>query len=71
MAKMKKKQVKPDASAVSLNRSKYMAPTPWLEDVYFTHRLNIEAAEFGVTQSRLARYIGSKDKGSFGSKAME
>ena len=68
---MKKKRVKPDAAAVSSTRSEYTASTPGLEDLYFTHGLNTMAAEFGVTRSRLAIYIGSKEKGSLGSKAME
>ena len=68
---MKNKWVKPDAATVSLNKSDYTAPTPGLEYVYFTHGPNTTVPEFGVTQSRLARKIGSKDKGSLGSKAME
>ena len=34
---MKNKRVKPDAATVSLTRSEYTAPTPGLEDIYFTH----------------------------------
>ena len=68
---MKKKRVKPDAAVVILTRSDYTAPKPGLEDVYFTHGLNTAASEFGMTRSRLAIYIGSKDKGSLGLKAME
>ena len=71
MAKMKMKQVKPAAAAVSSARSKYTAPTTGLEDVYFTHGSNTAVAEFGVTRSRIIRYIGIKDKGSLVSKAME
>ena len=44
MAKMKKNRVKPDAAAVSLTRSEYTAPTPDLEDVYFTHGSKTAAA---------------------------
>ena len=58
-------------AAASSTRGEYKALTPGLEDVYFTHGSNTTAAEFGVTQSRLSRYIGSKYKGSLGSKAME
>ena len=70
MAKIKMKRVKPDAAAVSLTRSKYTAPTPGLEYVYFIYGLNNAAGGFGVTRIRLARYIGRKDKGSLGSKLM-
>ena len=65
------KGFKPDAAAVILTRSEYMAPTTGLEDVYFTRGSNTAAEEFGATQSRLARYIGSEDRGSLVSKAME
>ena len=71
MDKMKKKQVKQDAAAVSLTRSEYTEPTLGLEDFYFTHGLNTAAAGFGVTQISITKYIGSKDKGSLGSKSME
>ena len=56
---------------MSSTRSKYTAPTPGLEDMYFTHGSNTVAAEFVVTRSRIARYIVSKDKGYLGSKAMD
>ena len=69
MAKTKKKQVKPDSAVASLTRSDYIVPTPGLEYVYFTHGSNTVAAEFGLTRSRLARYIGRKYKGSLGLKA--
>ena len=68
---MKMNWFKQEAAAMSSTRSDYMAPTPGLEDVYFTHGYNAAAEEFGVTQSRLVRYIGSKEKGSLGSKEME
>ena len=68
---MKNSQVKPDAAAVSMTRSDYRAPMPAIEYVYFTHGSNTAAAYFGVTHSRLARYIGSEDRGSLVSKAME
>ena len=71
MAKIKMKWVKPDAAAVSSTRREYTAPTPGLEDLYFTHGSNTVAAEFGVTRRMLTRYIGSKDKGSLSLKAME
>ena len=71
MAKTKKKRVTPDAAAVSSTRSECTAPTPGLEDVYFTHGSNTASEGFGMIRSRLARYIGSKDKGSMGLKAME
>ena len=68
---MKMKQVKPDAAAVSSTRSEYTAPAPGLEDVYVNHGSSTLEEEFWVTRSRLARYIGSKDKGYLGSKTME
>ena len=66
IAKIKKKRVKSDAATASLTRRKYTAPTPGLQDVHFTHGSNTAAAEFWVTQSRLARYIVRKDKGYLG-----
>ena len=37
----------------------------------FTHGNSKAAAEFGITKSKFARPIGSKDKGDMGSKAIE
>ena len=71
MAKMKMKCVKPYVASVSSTRSEYTSPTPGLKDLYFTHGSNTAVAKFGMTRRSIARYIGSKDEGSLGSKVME
>ena len=52
-------------------KSIFMASTPGLEDVHFTHGNSKAAAEFRIVRSKLSRHIGSKDKGDMVSKAME
>ena len=60
-----------NTAAAATPKSKFTAPTPGFEDVHFTHRNSIAAAEFGIVRRKLARHIGSKVKGAMGSKAME
>ena len=51
---------------------KFTAPTPGLEDVYFTWGTAKDAAKFEDTVSALARYVGTKGwtRSSEASKAM-
>ena len=60
-----------NTAAAATPKSKSMETTPELEFVHFTHRNSKAAAEFGIVRSKLARHIGSKDKGAMISKVME
>ena len=62
---------KSNTTASVTSKSKFMAPTPWLEDVHFSHRNRNAETEFGIVSSKLTRHTGSKDKGAMGSKALE
>ena len=60
-----------NTTSAATPKSKFTAPTSGLEDLYFTYGNSKLAAEFGIVRSKLARQIGSKDKGAMGSKATE
>ena len=60
-----------NTTAMATHKSKFMALTPGIEVVHFTHKNSKAAAEIGIVRRKLARHIDSKDKGDVGSKAME
>ena len=66
----KKNRFRPSyGQSASTSGTKFKAPTPRIEDVYFTHRTSMAAAEFSKVQSKLSRYVGSNAKGAMGAKA--
>ena len=70
MAKKKNRYRPSGGQLASTSDTKFKAPTPGLEDVHFTNRTSMAAAEFSKVQSKLSRHVGSKAKGAMGAKAI-
>ena len=66
-----KKNRNRNTAAAATPKSKFTAPTPWIEYVHLTHGNIKAAAEFGTVRRKFSIHIISKYKCVMGSNMME